>query len=173
MAKSKQSKTVALEYLTGKVPSAQSMVFVDYTGLTVEEATKIRKLAGASEAEYLVIKKTLLIKALDQNGITVDSKSLTGNVAVMMGFSDPVSPAKIANDFAKQSEHLKILGGVMDHTFMGRDQVMALAVLPSKEQMLGQLVGTLQAPISGFVRVLAGNLRGLVTVLKAVADQKA
>jgi len=173
MAKSRKSKEEALTYLTDKIPSAKSLIFVDYSGLTVEEVTKIRKAVSEKDAEYLVIKKTLLRKAAEINGITIDTSNLTGNVAVMLGYSDPVSPAKVANDFAKQSEHLKILGGVMDGVVMSKDQTMALALLPSKEELLSKLVGTLNAPISGFVNVLAGNLRGFVTVLKAVAEQKA
>lgn len=173
MAKSRKSKEEALVYLTGKIPSAKSLIFVDYSGLTVEEATKIRKATVVADAEYLVIKKTLLRKAAEANGITIDASGLTGNVAVMLGYGDPISPAKIAHEFAQKSEHMKILGGAMDGVIMSKEQAIALAKLPSKEELLSKLVWTLNAPISGFVNVLAGNLRGLVTVLKAVAEQKA
>ena len=98
---------------------------------------------------------------------------MEGQVAIAMANMDEVSAAKIIDIFAKTNENVKLLGGVLGSTVMNAAEVKALAKIPSKEQLLGQLVGTLNAPISGFVNVLAGNLRGLVQVLNAVKEQKA
>jgi large subunit ribosomal protein L10 len=155
MAKSLQRKQVELTKLEDKLPKAQSFIFVDYTGLTVGEATKIRKQSKAVGAEYIVTKKSLMKKAVEKAGVKgFEADSLTGNVAVILGYNDPISPAKVANDFAKTSEHLKILSGVMDLNFINKAVVMQLASLPSKQELLQKLVGTLNAPIASFVRAL-------------------
>lgn len=156
MAKSLQLKQEELNALAEKMPKAQSMVFVDYTGITVEEATSLRKQARAEGTEYIVAKKTLMKKAAEQSGITLDLDALSGNVGVLLGYQDVVAPAKIANNFAKGSEHLKILMGVMDKNILAKAAVMQLAVLPSKQELYQMLVGTLSAPIASFARVLSG-----------------
>lgn len=157
MAKSIKQKEEALAHLEAVMPKAQSMVFVDYTGISVEEATILRKKAKAEGAEYLVAKKTLIKKAAEKAGLKdLDFSALTGNVAIIFGMTDPISPAKIAHDFAKTSEHLKILAGVMDNNYLAKSAVMQLAILPSKQQLYQMLVGTLSAPIASFARVLSG-----------------
>jgi len=174
MAKSKQSKEIEFNYLVEQMPKAQSMVFVDYSGMTVEESTSLRRKAKEVGAEFIVTKKTLIKKALDKSGVTnAQTDGLKGNIGLFLGYTDPVSPAKIAKEFSKTSEHLKLLAGVMDFSYMNKEQVNALASLPSREQLLGMLVGQLNAPISSFVNVLAGNLRGFVNVLKKVGESKA
>lgn len=155
MAKTLQQKQDELNVLMEKMPKAQSMVFVDYTGITVEEATSLRKQARAEGTEYIVAKKTLMKKAAEQSGVTLDLAMLSGNVGVLLGYEDIISPAKIANNFSKGSEHLKILLGVMDKNILEKPEVMKLAVLPSKQELYQMLVGTLSAPISSFARVLS------------------
>ena len=98
---------------------------------------------------------------------------MEGQVAISLSNADEVSAAKIIDIFAKTNPNVKMLGGTLGNQVMTAAEVKALAKVPSKEQLLGQLVGTLNAPISGFVNVLAGNLRGLVQVLNAVKEQKA
>jgi len=90
---------------------------------------------------------------------------------VAFGYQDEVAPAKILNDFAKNNEHLKILGGILENKFIDKMSVISLAKLPSKQELLGQLVGTIAAPMSGMLNVLQGNLRGLVRVLSIINNQ--
>lgn len=157
MAKTLQKKQVELTKLEEKFPKAQSMVFVDYTGMTVGEATSIRKKAKASGTEYLVAKKTLMKKAAEKAGVQgFDGASLSGNVAVLLGYDDVIAPAKVASEFAKTSEHLKVLSGVMESSFINKAAVMQLASLPSKQELYYMLVSVLNAPIAGFVRALSG-----------------
>lgn len=173
MAKSKQQKVAALSDLGGRLRSAKSVVFANFQGLKVKDTEELRKKCRAENVYFVATKKTLLKKALDEAGITADVKGFAGGVAAVFGLTDEVAPAQLTAEFAKTHEVVSIFGGILEGGFIDSAKVKALAVLPSKQQLLGQLVGTLNAPISGFVNVLAGNLRGLVTVLNAVKENKA
>jgi len=111
---------------------------------------------------------------LTNNNINdVDEKGLDGKLAVVFGYQDEVTPAKVVNEFIKTNEaNLQINGGILENRFISKEQVISLAKLPSKLELLSKLVGTINAPVSGFVNVLAGNLRGFVTVLKAIEEKK-
>lgn len=168
-----QKRELVIE-LTEKIKGAKSAVFVDFKGLKVKDVTELKKTLRAAGSEYLVVRKTLLDIALVNAGVENSGvKSIEGQVALSLSNTDEVSAAKIIDTFAKTNENVKLLGGVLGTQVMDANQVKALAKIPSKEQLLGQLVGTLNAPVSGFVNVLAGNLRGLVQVLNAVKEQKA
>jgi large subunit ribosomal protein L10 len=174
MPKTKQEKKQIIQDLVDKFSEYRSLVFTDYKGLTVAEAQEIRELCKEQNAEYIVAKKTLIQQALDKAGIQdVDVKSMDGNIALVIGFEDQVTPAKIAANFAKEHESLQLLGGIMEDKYIDLSKVEALAKIPSKAELLSKLVGSLNSPISGFVNVLAGNLKGLVRVLNAIKEQKA
>ena len=173
MPKTKEQKKQIVDNLAEKLSNFKSLVFTDYKGLTVAEASAIRKLAKEQGAEYIVAKKTLINLALDKAGLKdIDVKSLTGNVALIIGFEDEVAPAKIAANFAKDHEALKLLGGIMEQKYIDLAQVELLSKIPSKAELLAKLVGSLNSPVSGFVNVLAGSLRGLVYVLNAIKESK-
>ena len=170
----KNQKIELVKELTEKIKGAKSTVFVDFKGLQVKDSTELKKSLRAAGAEYIVVRKTLLDIALKNAGIeNVSIKSMEGQIALSLSNIDEVSAAKIIDTFAKTNQNMKMLGGTLGSQVMSAAEVKALAKIPSKEQLLGQLVGTLNAPISGFVNVLAGNLRGLVQVLNAVKEQKA
>jgi large subunit ribosomal protein L10 len=101
-----------------------------------------------------VAKKTLLSVAFKQAGVNVNPRELDGNIGVAFGYDDSIGAMKLMGDFAKKYEALKIIGGVFEGKFIGAAEAIALSKLPSKQELLGQLVGQLQAPISAFVRVL-------------------
>lgn len=172
MAKTKQQKEATINELAEGIKSAKSLVFANFQGLKVKESEELRKLCRQQNIGYLVAKKTLLKKALTQAGIEADVESFEGGVSTVFGREDEVAPAQILADFAKKHEIVKLFGGVLEGAFIDSAKVNALAKLPSKQQLLGQLVGTLNAPISGFVNVLAGNLRGLVNVLNSIKESK-
>jgi len=173
MPKTKEQKKQIVGDLADKLANFKSAVFTDYKGLTVAEAQELRKQCKEQNAEYLVAKKTLIQLALDKAGIKdVDVKNMEGNIALVLGFEDEVAPAKISANFAKDHESLKLLGGIMENQYIDFAKVEALSKIPSKAELLAKLVGSLNSPISGFVNVLAGNLRGLVSVLNAIKEQK-
>ncbi|KKW32601.1 MAG: 50S ribosomal protein L10, partial [Candidatus Uhrbacteria bacterium GW2011_GWA2_52_8d] len=97
---------------------------------------------------------------------------LEGSILTTIGFDDEVAAAKLIAEFAKDRETIQILGGILEGKFVGSDAIKQLATLPSREQLLAMLVRSLNAPISGFVHVLAGNLRSLVYVLNAIRAAK-
>lgn len=170
----KQQKIELVKGLTGKIKASKSAVFVDYKGLKVKDSTDLKRSLRKAGVDYVVVRKTLLDIALKNAGIEGASiKALDGQIALSLSNTDEVSGAKIIDTFSKTNENVKMLGGVLGMQVMNADEVKALAKIPSKEELLAKLVGTLNAPISGFVNVLAGNLRGLVQVLNAVKEQKA
>ncbi|MDP3763495.1 MAG: 50S ribosomal protein L10 [bacterium] len=175
MPKSRVQKEQTLTEFTDRLGKMKGMVFVDYKGLKVKDAQKIREASWGEGIDYEVVKKTLLKLAFKNKGMesTLDPKALDGNISTVVGYKDEVETAKFAARFAKEIESIKILGGIFEGKFIEASQVKALAALPNRVELLARLVGTLNAPISGLVNVLAGNLRGLVQVLNAIQEQKA
>lgn len=174
MPKTREQKENIIENLAKKLAKFKSLVFIDYKGLTVKESSQIKKLCKKEKAEYIVAKKTLIQLAIKKAGLEdIDAKALQGNIALIVGFEDEIAPAKIAANFAKDHQSLKLLGGIMENKYINFDQVTALSKIPSKIELLSKLVGSINAPVSGFVNVLAGNLRGLVNVLNGIKDSKA
>jgi large subunit ribosomal protein L10 len=173
MPKSRQQKEATLTSLSDGLKTAKAAVFANFQGLTVAQADELRNLCRKEGVKVLVAKKTLLKKAFGELGFDADPKVFKGGVATFFGTTDEVAPARIVNDFAKKNEIVAIFGGTLDGNYIDAVFVKNLASLPSKQQLLGQLVGTLNAPVSGFVNVLAGNLRGLVSVLNNIKEAKA
>jgi large subunit ribosomal protein L10 len=172
MAQTKEQKEAIVKDLADKLKVSKAVVFSDYKGLKVKDMTVLRRELRAEGVDLKVLKKTLINIALKDAGIEMDVKALEGQVAVAVSKNDEVAAAKIIAKMAKANENLKIVGGILGTKELTVKEIDALAKLPSKDQLLAKLVGTLNAPVSGFVNVLAGNMRGLVTVLKAVADKK-
>jgi large subunit ribosomal protein L10 len=172
MPKTKVQKEATISQLVTSFQKSKATVFANFQGLKVKESEELRKLCRGENVEYLAVKKTILKKALEQVGKDIDTKSFAGGIATVFGYDDEVAPAQIIANFAKSHEVVKIFGGILEGSFIDHVKVTALSMLPSKHQLLGQLVGTLNAPMSGFVNVLAGNLRGLVTVLNAVKEKR-
>ncbi len=173
MAKTRQQKEKTLADLSEKVKNAKSMVFVNFDHLKVKEIEDLRKKFRQEKIDYMVAKKTLLKMAFKDAGIAdADPKTFEKSVGTAFGIEDEVAPARVAQDFAKTHEALFAFGGILDGKYVGRDKIIELATLPSKEELLAKMVGSIQAPISGFINVLAGNLRSLVYVLNAIKDGK-
>lgn len=173
MAKTRQRKETEVREFAEGLAAAKATVFADISSLKVNDTSAFRRSAKKDDVLVTVAKKTLLRRALKEAGITaVDVKDLKGSVALLLGAGDEVAPARILEALRKDKESVQVLGGLLDGRWMTADQVKALSRLPSKRQLLGRLVGTLDAPISGFVNVLAGDLRGLVTALSAIKDAK-
>jgi large subunit ribosomal protein L10 len=169
----RQQKEEALNVLQTNLKSAKATVFANFQGLKVKESEELRAICRKERIVYVASKKTLLARALKDAGFDTDADAFSGGVAAVFAQGDEVGAAKVIADFAKTHEVVTIFGGILEGKFIDANSVKALAKLPTRQQLLGQLVGTLNAPVSGFVNVLAGNLRGLVTVLNAVKDKQA
>lgn len=174
MAKTRAQKAEVVAKIADRLKRMKGAAFSQAVGYTMADADKLRSKALEKNVEVFVAKKTLLTLAAKEAGVSgLDREALDGSVLVAVSYSDEVSAAKLLKDLAKEKETIKMMAGVLEGKLVGESEVKRLADLPSKEQLLGQLVGTLNAPVSGFVNVLAGNLRGLVTALKAVQEKKA
>lgn len=163
-----KAKEAAVSEIQEKMQQAQSVVFVDYRGLTVEEVTNLRCKMRDAGVEYKVIKNTMIQRAADKEGIEGLNSILEGPTAVAFGMKDPVSPAKILVDFAKDTKKTEIKGGVLDGKTIDVDGVKYLASLPSKEELLAKMMGSLNAPVTGLVMALSGVMRNLVCALNAI-----
>lgn len=170
MTKTKQQKQEMLEYLKEKLADSKSVVFANFTGLSVNDMEDLRSKCRQAGVQYLVAKKTLLKKALAEAGF--EAPELGGEISVAFSRQDEVAAAKILNEFSKGHEEVKFIAGILENKIIGAEEVKGLAQLPSKDELLAKMVGSIKAPISGFVNVLSGNLRGLVNVLNAIKDGK-
>ncbi|MFA5184725.1 MAG: 50S ribosomal protein L10 [Patescibacteria group bacterium] len=175
MPKNKNQKQEILSHLSEKIKKSKAMVFAGFNALGVKDNESLRAKLRNEKNEYYVAKKTLLGKALKKNGLDINVKDFNGKVAAIFSYEDEVSPAKIVGNFRKDKDkenRIFFLGGILEGKLLSQAQVESLASLPSKTELYAKLVGSLNAPISGFVNVLAGNLRSLVNVLKAIEAKK-
>ncbi|ATP42226.1 50S ribosomal protein L10 [Solibacillus sp. R5-41] len=161
MSKAIETKKVQVQEIADKFSAAASVVVVDYRGLTVAQATELRKQLREAGVEFKVYKNTLSRRATESVGLEGINEFLTGPNAIAFSNVDVVAPAKIINDFAKKNEALEIKAGIIEGTVASAEDVKALAELPSREGLLSMLLSVLQAPVRNFA---------LAT--KAVAEQK-
>lgn len=168
MQTKKQKKDIVKD-LAENLKKTKAAVFADYTGLSVVKLMAFRRKLKAENAEIKVAKKTLIDLALKQADLpVVETKKMKGQVALVMGYGDEISPAKASFSFTKGNENFKILGGILENKFIEAAQVLNLAKIPGRQELLGKLVGSIASPMSGMVGVLQGNLRGLVRVLSQI-----
>ncbi|MDK2798835.1 MAG: large subunit ribosomal protein [Clostridiales bacterium] len=168
-----QQKQEAVQALVEKLKSATSGILVDYRGLTVEQDTQLRNKLREAGIEYKVVKNTLTRFAAKETGYEGLDEFLHGPTSLALSYEDPVAPAKILSEFAKDNEKLEIKVGFVDGKIIDLNEIKALAELPPKEVLIAKVLGGFNAPISGFVNVLNANLRGLAVALNAIAEKKA
>ncbi len=169
----KLQKTELIASVAAKAKGSKALVFANFKGVSVKDISVLRRSLRETGSGWQVLKKTLLNRALDEAGVKVNARDLDGQVGVAFS-SDEVSAAKTIAEFLKtnKTSTLSIVGGSLGTESLSVDAVKALAKLPSRDELRAQLVGTLQAPIAGFVRTLSGNISGFVRVLAAVRDGK-
>lgn len=173
MAKTREQKEKIVKETTDKLNKAKSLIFANHTGLKVKEVQELKKEAKQQDVEFTVVKKSLFKLALKNSELKdVKLKEVSGPQAIALGYADEVAPAKILHQFAKKHKMMQLLGGILGKVVLSSKEVINLAKLPSKEEMLAKTVATINAPISSFVNVLAGNLRNLINVLNAVKEKK-
>jgi len=171
-AKVLSEKQAIVAELKEKVTAAVAGVLVDYSGITVSEDTELRRKTREENVDYAVVKNTLTRFAAKNVGLEGLDEILNGTTALAISTTDMIAPAKILVEFAKKNPKFKIKKGFVEGKVIDANGVTALAELPSKEVLIAQVLGGLNAPISGFVNVLNGNIRGLVVALNAIAEKK-
>jgi large subunit ribosomal protein L10 len=162
----------AVKSLAEKFKNMKGMILTEYHGLTVEEISELRSKLRSFNSEYAVVKNTLSEIALKEAGIEAGN-NFSGPTALVIENGDILSPAKAVMDFAKTHEKLKIRAGYLEGKFVDAAVIEQLSKLPSREVLIAKMLGSINAPISGFVNVLVANIRGLVTVLGAISKKQA
>jgi large subunit ribosomal protein L10 len=171
MALNRQEKAAVIEEITSQLAGAQAVVVAEYRGLSVESVTQLRKDARAAGVYLRVLKNTLAKRAIAGTAFEGLSDKMAG--PLIYGISaDPVAAAKVLVNFAKTNDKLILTGGALPGQVMGADGVKALATMPSRDELLSKLLGTMQAPIATFVRTLNEVPTKFVRGLAAVRDQK-
>ena len=166
-------KEKAVQDIQEKFKKAQAVFLFEYHGLNVADMTGLRMKLREGQAELKVLKNTLVKKALEGSPLKeAISSDFKGPIACAFSYSDAVSTAKVLADFKKEDQSLNFKSGVLKERRIQVQEIKALAKLPSREVLLAHLVGTLAAPISSFVRVLAAVPRKFLYALKAVEEKK-
>ncbi len=174
MAVIRPHKQEAVAKIKDILANSKGVVFADYRGITVAQDTALRKKLREAGVEYKVVKNTLTNIAAQEAGIEGLTKYLEGLTVMAYSLSDAVLPAKLISEFIKDSKikTYEIKSGIVDGKVIDAEGVKQLASLPPKEVLLAKMLGSMQAPITGFVNVLQGNIRKLVYTLEAVKNKK-
>lgn len=167
-----EEKQQVVQEIKHKLEEATLVICTDYRGLNVEQITDLRNKLRVPGVEYRVLKNTMFRFALKEAGYGDIATHITGPNAVVFSNEDPVGPAKTVFEFAKANKELEISLAILQGKMISAEGVKDLAQLPPKEVLLAQVVGTMQAPISSFVRVLNANLTGLVRALDGIREQR-
>ena len=149
-----EQKKQAVAEIVEKFKTAQAGVIVDYRGLTVEEDTNLRKKLREAGVDYKVVKNTLARFAANEVGLEGICEQLNGPTSIAISTDDPVAPAKIISDFAKDNDCLKIKAGFLDGNVISLDEINTLASTPSKDVLIAKIMGSLNSPISALARTL-------------------
>ena len=166
----KTEKSQLVSELTEKIKGAKALYYTDFTGLNVKRMTELRRRLRRAGVEYVVIKNTLALRAVNESGLV--GERLRGPTGIVVA-TDPVAGAKVLTDFAKENDaRPSVKGGMFDGRAIDAEQVKRLASTPSREQLLAELAGSFQAPLSAFVGSLNGLLYTFVGALDALKTQR-
>lgn len=168
-----EAKKQVVQDIEQKLQDAMLVVFTDYRGINVKEMTELRNKLRAPGVEYKVLKNTLTEFALDNTGHSDVIPHIAGPNAVLFSNENPVEPVKVIYDFIKQYKKLDVKVAILQGQMLSAERVKSLADLPPRDALIAQVLGTMQAPISSFVRVLNANISGLARVLDQIREQKA
>lgn len=165
-------KAATIDEIKNHLTDSSGVILADYRGLTVKEMQELRSKLRESGAELKVYKNTLTELALRELSLPEMDELLVGPTAFAFSSGDPVAPAKALMDFAKDHKTLEVKGGFIEHHVVDAKSIIALAALPAREVLIGQLLSAMQAPIAGFARTLNGPMSAFARALNAVAQQK-
>jgi len=172
LALSREQKEVILDQYVGKLERAPVVIWANYRNMTVQQAADLRQQLRAVGGETIVVKNTLMRLALEQLERPVSAEMMNGPSMVTMVYGDVAATTKAVFDFARLNEAVfQVRGGIVGNQVANVEQVRSLIMLPSREVMLGRVIGGIQAPISSFVGTLAALVRGVMNVLNARVQQ--
>lgn len=172
MLLTREKKEQLVSDMTDRLEVSKTAVLVNFQGLKVKEVQELKKKLREQGIGFQILKNTLLKIALKKKNLTISEDLLNQPLAIVWGAEDEVAPAKLAYEFSKTAENLKILGGIVNLSFADETKIKQLALLPSREELYAKLVGTLNAPMFRLVNALQGNLRSLVYILDQYQKSK-
>jgi len=173
MPQTKEQKKKVVEELKEKIAKQKIIIFADFSKLKVKELSSLRKKLKKSDGELKVAKKTLSKIAFGEKGLEIDMKKLQGEIALIFGYKEAIPPAKTVYQFSLENPNLKILGGCFENKFVAAEKIIELAQLPTKEELLARVVGSISAPISNFVNVLQAPLEACLSIIKSLGEIRA
>lgn len=169
---SRVSKDIIIREIKKELKGRPTFFVTDHGTISGTDLDKLRTNLRRVKSRYLVVKRTLVKKAFEASELKSVSEQITGAIGIAFTDGDPSAPSKVLLECSKANETFKVQLGVMNGQIMDFERVKFLASLPSREVLVARVVGTIQAPLSRFVGVLAGNVRKIVTVLDAIAKKK-
>lgn len=168
-----ERKQAVVDELAGKLGEARAFYLTDFTGLNVKKMTDLRAKMRAEGVEYLVVKNTLALRAIEDLDFPDISEFFTGPTGLVIGRDDAVTAAKVLSDFAKENDDRPTVKvGVVERQQMGPEQVGRLAKLPPREVLLSELAGAMQAPLATLVFLMEGKTREFLGLLEALRAQR-
>jgi large subunit ribosomal protein L10 len=167
-----EEKKQIVENLHERFSRSKVVIATDYKGLDVMMINDLRSKLREADIEFQVVKNTMLVRASEDTDVALIKDTFKGPSAVALSYEDPVAPAKILTEFAKENDKLEIKAGVMDGKVLDIDAIKSLSKLPSREVLLGQFLSQLNGVPTRFVRVLNAIPQQLLNVLQAIKDQK-
>jgi large subunit ribosomal protein L10 len=167
-----EEKKKIVHDLNERFSKAAVVIVTDYKGLDVAAINDLRRRLRKEEVEYQVVKNSLMVRASQETDVALIKETFKGPSAVAMSYSDPITPAKVLTEFAKDHDMFEIKVGVMNGKIIELKEIKALSALPSREVLLGTFVSVLSNVPTGFVRTIAEIPRRLLNVLQAIQDQK-
>jgi len=168
MPLTKEKKSQVLKEVSEWARKSNIVIFVNFHGLTMEVSTKLRALMRGVGAKYLVAKKTLIRKALEEFGFSGQMPDLKGEVGMVFGQDEISVPAKSLAKFAKEHPEVSILGGIYEKGFVAMDSVAKIAALPEKDVLIGRFIYMVNAPMRQLVGVLQAPMRDFISVLSQI-----
>jgi large subunit ribosomal protein L10 len=165
-------KKELVEQLHQKFVDSKIVILTNYKGLNVEKVNELRRKLKAAKVEYKVVKNTLLIRASENTYVNLIKDRFKGPSAIAVSYDDPVSPAKILSEFAKDNDKLQIIAGAMAGKVLDFNSIKSLSSLPSREVLLGRLLSVMNGVPTSLVRVLSNLPQKLLYALQAIKDQK-
>jgi large subunit ribosomal protein L10 len=173
MKMSRERKAEVVQKLTDRLQRAKTLYLTDFTGIAVKPMTELRGKLRDVGVEYVVVKNTLALRALKEADVTGLDDVLNGPTGFVFAGAEPMAAAKVLTAFQKEHETLTVKVGLVDGRQMTPEEIRRLAMLPSREELLAQMGGALQAPLQGFVGVLSGMLNQFAGAVEALRAQRA
>jgi len=173
MKMNRAKKDEVVEQLIARLEQSPNLYLTDFTGLAVKPMTDLRRRLREAGVGYTVVKNSLVLRAFESASVKGLEDVVSGPTAVVFAGEEPVTAAKLLAQFKKDHEQLTLKAGLVEGRRLEAEEIIRLATLPSRQELLGQLAGAMQAPLRGFVGALSGLLQQFVGAVEALRAQRA